>query len=82
MYIGQTKNTLKYRKNQHAREARCNKRPTVYFHNALNKYGIDNFTFEQIDQANTHEDLNEKERYWIQYYNSNNKKFAYKQDIQ
>lgn len=80
MYIGQTKNTLKYRKNQHAREARCNKRPTVYFHNALNKYGIDNFTFEQIDQANTHEDLNEKERYWIQYYNSNNKMFGYNLD--
>ena len=41
IYIGQTINTLEYRKNQHFREARCEKRKNIYFHNALNKYGED-----------------------------------------
>ena len=32
--------------------------------------GKENFTIEEIDSANTQEELNQKERYWIQYYNS------------
>jgi group I intron endonuclease len=80
IYIGQTINTLEHRKNQHFREARSKRRKTVYFHNALNKYGYDNFEFEEIDWANTQEELNEKERYWVKYYNSNNKNKGYNLD--
>lgn len=32
---------------------------------ALLKHGFDNFKFEQIDRADTNEELNEKEIYWI-----------------
>lgn len=80
IYIGQTINTLEYRKNQHFREAKSKRRHTVYFHNALNKYGYDNFVFEQIDTAKSQEELDEKERYWIRYYNSNNKTYGYNLD--
>lgn len=80
IYIGQTINTLEYRKNQHFREARSKRRNTVYFHNALNKYGYDNFIFEEIDCADTQEELDEKERYWIKYYDSNNKNKGYNLD--
>ena len=43
IYIGQSINTLEYRKSQHEREAKCNKRKTIYFHLALLKYGFENF---------------------------------------
>lgn len=71
---------MEYRKNQHFREARSKRRHTVYFHNALNKYGYENFKFEEIDCANTQEELDEKERYWIKYYDSNNKNKGYNLD--
>ena len=34
-------------------------------YNAIRKYGKDNFEYEQIDSANTVEELTEKEDYWI-----------------
>lgn len=80
VYIGQTINTLEYRKQQHFREAKSKRRNTVYFHNALLKYGFDNFEFQEIDYATTIDELNEKERYWIQYYNSNDKSYGYNLD--
>ena len=80
VYIGQTINTLEYRKNQHFREAKSKRRNTVYFHNALNKYGYENFKFEEIDSANTQQELDEKERYWIKYYDSINKNKGYNLD--
>lgn len=80
MYIGQTKNTLEYRKNQHFREAKCNKRNRTYFHNALLKYGEVNFNFVQIEIVNTQLKADERERYWIKYYNSTNSKYGYNLD--
>jgi len=79
IYIGQTTNPLWYRADQHFRETRSVKKNT-YFHNAINKYGAENFHFEQIDDADTIEDLNKKEQYWIQFYHSNDKKIGYNLD--
>ena len=45
-------------------------------YSAIRKYGIDNFKFEVIEECNR-ESLNEKEVFWIGYYNSNNPKFGY-----
>ena len=80
IYIGQTINTLEFRKDQHFRDARCTKKKTTYFHNAIKKYGAENFAFEEIDSANNLEELNQKERYWIKFYSSNNKEFGYNLD--
>ena len=80
IYIGQTINTLEYRMSQHIRDAANPNRKTVYFHNALRKYGAENFKFEIIDTANTQDELNEKERYWIAYYKSNQREFGYNED--
>ena len=80
IYIGQTWNTLEYRINQHFREAKDNNRTHVYFHNAIRKYGEENFSIEIIDHAETQEELDEKERYWITYYDSNNKSKGYNLD--
>lgn len=38
-------------------------------HRAIRKYGIDNFSFEIIEECKK-EDLYEREKYWIKYYNS------------
>jgi group I intron endonuclease len=37
---------------------------------AIQKYGKENFTVEQIDVASDREELNSKERYWIEHYDS------------
>jgi hypothetical protein len=37
---------------------------------SINKYGEDNFEFETIDSANNLDELNDKEIYWINFYNS------------
>lgn len=80
IYIGQTVNTLEYRKNQHYRETKSIKRKNTYFHNAIAKYGFENFTFIEIDSASSLDELNKKEQYWINYYNSTNKDIGYNLD--
>ena len=42
----------------------------THFARAIRKYGKNNFIIEQIDTAKTQDELNKKEQYWIQYYNS------------
>lgn len=39
------------------------------FHNAIKKYGWEDFTFEILECCNKNE-LNKKEKYWIAYYNT------------
>lgn len=65
IYIGQTKQSLIRRWKQHV-----NNKDNAPFHNAIRKYGAENFTVEQIDVACSSEELNLKEIRWISYYNS------------
>lgn len=81
IYIGQTVSTIKHRMNGHFREARSEKRKNTYFHNAIEKYGEENFIFEELDSAITIEELNIKEKYWIENYNSTNKNIGYNLDM-
>jgi len=62
-YIGQTKFTLEYRVKQHLTEK-------SYISNVLRKYGIQSFDISFIDIGVDKEILNEKEIYWISYFNS------------
>lgn len=80
IYIGQTVNTLKYRKDQHFRESKSGSRQNTYFHNAIIKYGENNFVFEIIDYADSIEELNNKEAYWISEYNSTDRNIGYNLD--
>ena len=45
--------------------------------NSIKKYGKDNFSKEIIDYAVSLEELNNKEIYWIKFYNSMNPKIGY-----
>lgn len=61
--------------NEHFRNA-MNPKSKKYncpFYKALRDAGITNVKFEIIDKAETQEELNQKEKYWIKYYNTNMK---------
>lgn len=64
IYIGQSTNIIR-RKWEHLH----NPSPYSYFDNVLSKIGEDKFSFKVIEECKP-EQLNEKERYWIEYYKS------------
>ena len=70
VYIGQSVD-INYRFNNHKSES-FNPKSNAYntaIHRAIRKYGVENFSFEVIEEC-TKELLSEKEIYWIAYYNS------------
>lgn len=71
-YIGQTIRTLEERKRGHISGTGCS-----YFRRAINKYGENAFEWSIIDTAETQEELNRKESYWIDFYNTTDKMFGY-----
>lgn len=70
IYIGLSSNIEK-RYSQHLYDSKNEKRlkRATGIDYAINKYGIENFTFEIIELCNI-EELDEKEKYWISFYNS------------
>ena len=68
VYVGQTTNTVQYRFNQHLTNANLDYK-TGHLYNAMRKYGKDNFYVETIEEI-PNELLDEREIYWIAYYNS------------
>ena len=74
VYIGQTKVSLKLRFQNHLSAARNGKDYVIG--KAIRKYGEENFYIELLEEC-TIEELNERERYWISYFNSTNNKFGY-----
>lgn len=63
-YIGKTNYSLEKRKNGHLRSS---KNPKTVFHQAINKYGADNFEFVVLEELKLHknERLNKREIYYI-----------------
>lgn len=67
-YIGKTKFSLEKRWKDHQAMAKFGK--SCLIHKAIRKYGAENFV-SQVLEENVPEDLvNEKERYWIKFYNT------------
>lgn len=66
-YIGQSINIAR-RWKEHI-QASISKNSRLYI--AMRKYTIENFTFEIVEEC-SEEQLNEKEKYWINYYDSYN----------
>ena len=67
VYIGQTIQQLKRRWNQHC----CySKFSDVHLYRAMRAYGIDKFSIEPIEENIPQDKLNEREIYYIQYYDS------------
>lgn len=74
VYIGQTKRTLHARIKCHYKKSKFK---NTYFGSAINKYGINNFKWEIIELCDSVDKLNEREKYWISYYNSTNTEIGY-----
>ncbi len=68
VYIGQTTKTLSERIQNHHNSMVSNVNTHLY--NAMRKYGWDNFKFEIIAEAQTQQELDELETYYIQLYDS------------
>jgi group I intron endonuclease len=52
--------------------------PNKHLRSSFKKYGLDNFKFEIIEECNN---LDEREQYWIQHYNSSNRECGYNKTI-
>lgn len=65
-YVGQTKNNILNRFNDHARD----KRSSRYLSSAIKKYGRENFKIEELVIAFSKEDLNYLETYFIENFNT------------
>ena len=76
IYVGKTKNSLACRWSGHKSVAR-NSPSTSPIYNAIRKYGEDNFSIEEIDRAESLSELKRKEFYWINHYNTIDKKIGY-----
>lgn len=71
IYIGQTIRTLKERWEQHITDSHNKKDITNHFHNAIRKYGAQSFNPIILEECDN-DLLNEREKYWINYYDSYN----------
>lgn len=70
VYIGKTERTVNKRWKEHVKNAKTDKYQNIILYRAMRKYGIDNFKVEAIDEVSNFEDLDEREIYWINYYQS------------
>lgn len=71
IYIGKTVNSISARWKEHLHDYKrpqYEKRP---LYEAMNKYGIENFTIEEVEEVDVKK-LSIREIYWIEYYNTYN----------
>lgn len=78
VYVGQTTVSIKLRFQNHLSAA---KRGLDYIiGKAIRKYGKHNFYVELLEECLV-EELNEREKYWIEFFNSTDDKFGYNMSI-
>lgn len=68
-YIGKTERSIEKRWKEHVRDSKkdnINNRP---LYKAINKYGIEHFHIEEIEQC-SFDIINNREKYWIEYYST------------
>lgn len=72
IYIGQTikaRPTDRFSQHRYLARHSGQEKSISYLHQAMAKYGVDNFSFEIIENIEN-DKLNEREQYWIAQYNS------------
>ena len=69
IYIGQTVKTVQKRFTQHKNNANKSYFSQIVLYKAFNKYGFENFKCETLEEV-PNEKLDEREKYWIEYYDS------------
>ena len=71
VYVGQTIQTLNKRFNGHCCYSKSDRSSNMYIKRAIHKYGRDKFHITLIEECPL-DLLNEREKYWISFYNSYN----------
>ena len=71
VYVGQTIQTLNKRFNGHCCYSKSDRSINMYIKRAIHKYGRDKFHIQLIEECPVNI-LNEREKYWINFYNSYN----------
>ena len=69
VYIGQTIKTVQKRFTQHKNNSNKEYFSQIVLYKAFKKYGIENFICEEIEEV-PNDKLDEREKYWIEYYDS------------
>lgn len=77
IYIGLTTESISERCRKRIAEANYRNSRSSYILNAIRKYGSENFTVEQIDTANSLDELQQKEINYIKMYNSTDRNIGY-----
>lgn len=72
MYIGKTKNIKDRWSRNGERYNGCS-----HFYAAICKYGWENFTHEILENNLSEEEVDEREQYWIRYFNSDDREIGY-----
>ena len=67
IYIGKTYSNPAHRFKEHCRESKRSEKKNRPLYSAMNKYGIENFIVETIEETDSPE---EREKYWIEYFGS------------
>ena len=75
IYVGQSSN-IEDRWHYHRKKLRKSFHYNTHLQNAWNKYGEDSFEFDILEKC-SYESLNDNERWWIEYFESNNKLKGY-----
>lgn len=70
IYIGKTSLTIEARWKQHQHDAASQTKIHRPLYSAIQKYGIESFSIEQIEEVQTDDIACERERYWIEYFGS------------
>ena len=66
-YIGQTQRPMRTRFLRHINDSKYD---NYYFHRAIQKYGIENFCVEILEDNIPKDKINEREIYWIAHYHT------------
>lgn len=73
LYIGKTLYTIERRWYQHKNNAKNRKDlKHLPLYSAMNKYGIEHFKIEKIEEVTDEKELSAREQYWIKFYNTYN----------
>lgn len=75
IYIGKSTN-IKIRKKSHENSFIRKQAVNIHLQRAVDKYGIENFEFIVLEEVCL-ENIDDKEKYWINYFKSYDEKFGY-----
>lgn len=79
IYIGKTEKTIQERFEQH--KIKASQHPNRYLYDAMNHYGYSNFKIEEVELVEDIDELDNREIYWIKFYNSINPEIGYNMTI-